>query len=363
MVTARTGFTETDLVKELTELARPSTEVRMKFNKWASVEKVGFIEGEKPYEIKPERGIDYAYIRSPKPNYILGFPLANINSRLKLKRTSVVFSGINTIWRMVNPFARKGVGRAVYKCVLSTFYLTVIKSLEGLPTAETIISEYVAADFGSKSAINYTEFYNRLFVCVDTSTKSKLVSEYVRVLSKLAEAINESTWIQTQKLHLHNDPGDGKSYEGWMRPYLVQTTIPSGFDSRFHFKDTPEPTAAKKSSLSPHGPTQKELPLLRTSLRHIDVLLKSQPRKKRPRHHAMMSDASVKTLTSRIGSDPDLTHKNINRFKYLEHLEVISPLSTLPRVVPPRRDLVEEIVQVRATHSTRLYPGTQTARA
>ena len=361
MVSTRAGYTELDLIKELTELSRPSTEVRSKFNKWGSVERIGMIEGEKPYEIKLERGIELAYIRSWKANYILGYPLANLSSRLKLKRASVIFGGIHTIWRMINPFSRKGIGRVVYKYLLSTLYLEVIKSLEGLPTAESIVSDFVSLDFGPKSAINFTEFYSRLFTCIDTSTKSKLISEYVRMLSKLAEAVNESQWIQTQNLHLHVDPGEGKPYEGWMRPFLVQTSLGNPFDSHFHFKDTPEPTAVKKSiTLQP--PVHKELPLLRTSLRHIDVLLKTQPRKKRTRLRPLYSDTSYKTLTSRSPSDSDLPQKNINRFKYLEHLELISPLSTIPKPTPARRDLVEEVVQVRATHSTRLYPGTQTAR-
>jgi len=350
-------FTEADLIRELADLSRPGTDLRTKHNKWGSVERPGSLASSRPYDILPERGLEYGFAQSWKPDTLIGFPLASLSARLRLKRGAEVFAGISALWKMINPFGRKGLGKTVYKHVLTTLYIEVLRAFESLPSFSQQLSEYLRLDFDSKSALNFSDFYSRIFTCVDTSTKSKLVSEYVHLLSKLADAVNESRWLQTQNLHAHIDPGAGKAYEQWMRPYVLQSQV--AFDSaNFRFRDTPEPQFLRKV-VSSTALAPKELPLLRTSLRHIDQLLKSQPTKRRTRVSPHLSSSSVHKSPGRW--EQEGSQKNINRFKYLEHLESISPLSTLPRPLPLRRDLVGEVVQVRASHSSRLYQGTQTA--
>lgn len=351
-------FTESDLIRELTDLTRESTDIRWKFNKWGAVERPGSLTSDRAYDLVTERGVEYGFIPSWKPDILQGYPLSNVNMRLKIKRAPEVFTGISTIWKLINPFARKGLGKNVYGCVLNTLYVEVLKTVENVPSTTQLLADYVRLDMGEKAALNFSEFYNRLFTCIDTSTKSRLVSEYVRLLSKLAEAVNESRWIQTLNLHTHIDPGAGKAYEPWMREHVLQSQV--GFDANYRLRDTPEPQNMRKIASNTAIPP-KELPLLRTSLRHIDLLLKSQPSKRRIRNNSHLS-ASIHYKYAGNKWEQDKPMKNINRFKYLEHLESISPLSTLPRPLPVKRDLVEEIVQVRASHSSRLYPGTLTAR-
>ena len=352
------AFTEADLIKELADLSRPGTDIRTKFNKWGAIESPGSLTSSRPYDIRPERGVEYGFAQSWKPDTLIGFPLSSLSARLRIKRGAEVFAGISTLWKMINPFGRKGLGKTVYKHVLITLYIDVLRASENVPTFTKLLSEYIRLDFDCKSALNFSDFYSRIFTCIDTSTKSKLVNEYVRLLSKLAETVNESRWLQTQNLHLHIDPGEGKAYEQWMRPYVLQSQV--AFDAgNYRFRDTPEPQSMRKVASTTAIPP-KELPLLRTSLRHIDQLLKSQPRKRRARASPHLSSQSIYFKSSPGRWEQEGTQKNINRFKYLEHLESISPLSTLPRPLPMRRDLVEEVVHVRASHSSRLYPGTQT---
>ena len=212
---------EAILLKELEAMTQPSAILRRGCTKWASLRLSSAAEA--------QDSSGYILIAVPDEDCILAFRLDYLRTRLQVKRTKVVFLAIYSIWRLINPFTLKAISKVVYSSLLSALYSSVFSLSEDYPDLPALISLETSIYFAQSPALVFCEFYNCLFAAVDSCTKSKLASEYVRALNKLADTLSNTDWMDNKDLHnrLHVRGDLQPGYEGWMKPLLKSIHAPA----------------------------------------------------------------------------------------------------------------------------------------
>lgn len=330
------------LLKELEALVRPSSLLRRGCWKWAA--------SRLSSESAGQELTGHVLIPLPEEACVLAFHLDSLRARLMVKRTQVVFLAIYSIWRLVNPFTLKGISKSVHSSLLLALYSRVFGLNEDYPDLPALISIDIAQDFAQFPALVFCDFYNSLFAAVDSCTRSKLASEYVRALNKLADTLNNSDWMDNKDLHnrLHVKTDLPPGYEGWMKPLLkaIHTPalepflpLPKGLTSPYTASALPSPRYISVSrTATAYSRTSGFLP-------------KEKPRKTDPLLFNLDPPPPLPPFTIEPEAFqmrvPGLVKPRL-RFKRLKHLYITSPLSKIAVKGKKETMVLEEVVSKRA---------------
>ena len=342
---------EAILLKELEALVRPSSLLRRGCSKWAALRLSSETEG------KDLTG--YMLIPLPEEACILAFQLDSLRARLQVKRTQVVFLAIYSIWRLVNPFTLKGISKGVYSSLLLALYSRVFALNEDYPDLPALISLDIAQDFAQFPALVFSEFYNGVFAAVDSCTKSKLASEYVRALNKLADTLNNSDWMDNKDLHnrLHVKADLPPGYEGWMKPLLRSIHVPA-LEPFYSAPRGLMPPCTASALASPRYVTvSRTATAYSRTCGPSGFLPKDKPRKTDPILFNLDPPPPLPPFTI----EPEEFHMRVPgpvkprlRFKRLKHLYITSPLSKIAGKGKKETMILEEIVSRRAKEPIRV---------
>ena len=262
----------------------------------------------------------------------------------------------------MNPFALKGLSKTLYTDVLLTLYHSVFNVSEDYPELAYLVGHDVELDYGEWTGLVFAEFYHGLFACVDSFTKSKLASEYVRVLNKLAETISSTNWLDSKDLHsrIHLTFPLPKPYEQWMRPLLHDLHAPLVSPTARKLDhipvllpfDSPH-SPVKRNKTAPEIKVKKQLETSRAYTKRMELLLEDpKPRRWRGRGDVVMTPgaSSVAQLKFRV------------RFKALQHLTLISPLSKASKKDKKESTLLEDVLHKRSQESFPLLSPLATSK-
>ena len=332
------------LEREVIDLSRLHSPLRPNPTKWSSLQLASRLKSGLSYEIRDLDGQRLGLISNPNTGVVIGYRIEALQARLNLKRENMMFLAIYSLWKLVNPFTLKGITKVVYKSMLKTLYVSVLNREESDQDLDFMISKDVETDFDGHEALVFSEFYHAVFGCVDSVTRSRLLSEYARLMNKLAEAVSTAKWIFSADLHsrrhLMEKKELPKSYEGWMREMLQQFRAPRispapGVKRKYTPQSSPPRTAYRHStairlSTVPSIPKDKDPSLSRPLFNTL------RPSISRPRHRS----------SRHIEAAPP---KHTNRFRLLRHLSLISPLSKIARATKRHPQVLEDILHKRSS--------------
>lgn len=160
-----------------------------------------------------------------KPFNLLDYyPISGLIKRLEIKRNPSLFNCILKLWKLINPSALKAIPREVHELVLETLYKMHPQSLKIPDLAYKNLKFDSEIDFSKKLGLTFAEFYDAIFECCDSLTKSILVNEYCRVIQHCARIIIDSPSFVSMNLYnkRHLKEQQRPSFYPWM-----QTTIRS----------------------------------------------------------------------------------------------------------------------------------------
>lgn len=332
------------LEREVMDLAKAYSSLRPSPVKWSSLQLSSRLKSGLLYEIRDLDGQLLGLIARPETGTVIGYRMETLQARLSLKRDEVMFLAIYTLWKLLNPFSLKGIAKGIYREMLRTLHRAVLSQEESYGELDSMLGRGLQIDFDGHEALVFSEFYHAVFACIDSATKSKLLSEYARTLNKLAEAVSSSQWLSSKDLHSRRHLTDSdlpRSFEVWMRPILQEFRTPNL---------SPSPNARKKHT--PQSSPQRllyrsavRLSTVPLSLKEKDPQLAStargplRPLLNRRRHISARRNTDLPT--------PSLPLKPNMRFRLLRHLSLISPLSKAARPSKHQTNILEEVLRKR----------------
>lgn len=323
------------LEREVVDLARAYSPLRPTPMKWSSLQLSSRLKSGLLYEIRDLDGQLLGLIA--KSNSVIGYRIESLQVRLYLKRERVMFLAIYTLWKLLNPFSLKGIAKAIYKEMLRTLFREVLSLEESYGELEEMLEEDILIDYNGHEALVFSEFYHAVFGCIDSVTKSKLLSEYARVINKLAEAVSTSQWIASKDLHSRRHLTETdlpRTHEAWMRLVLQEFRAPNV---------SPPPTVQRKHST--HSPR----PLYRSTMRlaTAPTLPKEPQFSSTIRTHLRPLLNKHRHTSTRRSTDLTPPLKPNLRFRLLHHLSLISPLSRATRPSKRKSNVLEEVLRKR----------------
>ena len=342
------------LLKELASMTDSASPLRRGYLKWASF---------KVSSDSQPVSEDVLLLSVPGEEGLLGFSLESVRMRVKVKRMKVVFGGMYSVWRLVNPFALKGISKPVFAAILVTVYRSVFPLTEDYPDLERLVATDIAADFASFPALVYSVFYHSLFNVIDSCTRSKLASEYVRALNKLAYILSNTDWMDNKDLHsrLHLGHELPPMYEAWMKPLLREIHAPN-------LKEVQESEGKYRPSApytTSNLASQRYILDSRTVTAPANARFTSsagftaKPSTRLPTYLRLNLDPPPPLPPSII--EPDSFHtptpgplKPRLRFKRLKHLYLTSPLSKIAVKGKKESSVLEEILSKRANDAFKI---------
>jgi hypothetical protein len=132
-----------------------------------------------------------------------------------------------SLWELLNPFHIKGITQLTWLRFNEFLYKQFV-SFPDAKQAVVMARRDSTVDFQGRSGLLFTDFYDSLFEFLDSSTKSQLVTEYVRVIRRICTVFSASRCLDNMSLHTkHHLQGIVQSsFAPWMLFYLKQLKKP-----------------------------------------------------------------------------------------------------------------------------------------
>lgn len=286
---------------------------------------------------------------------------SSLKTRLDLKRNLDFFTSAYLLWLTLNPFHLKGISSSLW-LKFNEFLYSVFIPYPDPKIALSFAAQDTKADLHDDTALYFADFYNSLFEFVDCSCKSKLASEYIRLVNRIKLELLSSRILDSVSLHSKHhlkDTSQGK-LPAWMASYVKEVKRPRGSEKQikqsFTFPSTskrPMTTLTKRFQMRISTPKVKRIHSGRliTNLR-LDRLdtESSNIRASLSRTLAFSSPTSAKTVNSLKSAR--------QRARFPEHLDIISPLSTNRLESRKQSRLLEGVIQVRKHFAlSQVHPG------
>mmetsp|Transcript_2907 Transcript_2907/g.2626 ORF Transcript_2907/g.2626 Transcript_2907/m.2626 type:complete len:89 (+) Transcript_2907:135-401(+) len=85
-----------------------------------------------------------------------------------------------------------GISRKVYISIYEIIYLEILNASTEEISAKSMAATDMKIDFGDSECLGLTDFYDGLFECLDTFTRSCLSVEYVRLMKTIYGSLIKS---------------------------------------------------------------------------------------------------------------------------------------------------------------------------
>lgn len=279
------------------------------------------------------------------------YPVKSLKARMELKRNFDFFASIYLLWLEINPFHLKGISSIVWVKV-NEFLYTHISGIDETSLAKSMAVADTDEDFLSNSALCFSGFYDSLFNYVDCNCRSKLASEYVRLVKRIKSEFVQSRCLEHVSLYSkkHIPAVPQATYAPWMLAYLKEIKRPV---------NPPPPLAEQLSS-----PRDKSRPATTISKRFQQRI--TSPKAKRirsgkqlislqlERHKTEPCDFKSSYSRTFITSPTSASTRNIRttlqsyRRSYRpEYLDILSPLANHRSDMRKETGILEEVIKSR----------------
>lgn len=296
---------------------------------------------------------DYVTIFRPNSTLSYSFLIHSLQKRLSIKRNASLLNAINSFWTMLNPFHIRGVSKEVYIKISEFLYFNVLNRVNDIATARQYAEKDAATDFEERNYIVFADFYDSIFELLDSTTKSLLVSEYIRLVKNFEKLIRGATWFSAMnlhnKLHLKDDDLTRVSLKPWMIKILnfsdkVDKLPELLRDSRSTSVIKPGPSNLTERFY--HSRKRSVNDNVQVHIKRFTQLgLKTS--QSRTLTRTLSRTSSQLRLNTQRSSTKDSRFPSNERQKSL-HLQKVSPLSISHSKLSQRpRDLLERIIEGR----------------
>lgn len=143
--------------------------------------------------------------------------------RAKVRRNLPYQTAVVDLWRLLNPFHLRAISQKLWLS-FNAFLYTQFATLVQVDTALDWATHDTEVDFVSTQGLDFEGFSSSLFEFLDSNTKSKLSSEYTKLLKAILDRTSDQPWFKRSDLHckLHIR----KSSSPYSRPMLPQLKSP-----------------------------------------------------------------------------------------------------------------------------------------
>ncbi|OMJ73549.1 hypothetical protein SteCoe_27742 [Stentor coeruleus] len=162
------------------------------------------------------------------------YPISGLVKRLDIKRNPLLFSTLLKMWQLLNPSALRSISKDVYELVVEILYKMNPQSL-GNPSLIVMNMKIDSeVDIIGKLGLTFAEFYDAIFECIDTLTKSMLINEYCRIAQHCIRTITQSPIFGTMNLYnkRHLKEPQRVTYYQWMQTLMRNLTPMKTSDSQ-----------------------------------------------------------------------------------------------------------------------------------
>ena len=148
--------------------------------------------------------------------------------RSSIKRSPGFFNSFLEFWNIINPFKLKGISKSLYFAVTDYIYQEFCKIDDSQRPG--LIKQDLEVDFKGRNSLTFCEMFDSMFELVDKLSKTKLVSDYIRIVQSISEKIQSDEILKyfnlSGKMHLTDSPRG--SYHKWMLNILHRKEQKSG---------------------------------------------------------------------------------------------------------------------------------------
>lgn len=299
-------------------------------------------------QVQPSKTDFLIFITHPgAPTYQI-YRSSALQIRASLRHSSLLLQILQRLWHLINPYHLKTLSRKVFSQLLDlcTRHILVIDP----SISSNFISIDLDIDYGGKKGLVFCEFHDSMFELLDNTAKSRLVTEYILLVRKLCQKIEEENPFPTLDFHnkLHETDEPRRMYYPWMRETIArrgrsQANSPHFSDLQVVFESSPFPSTnpaferlSRRQTHIPHDP-----PLLKTAFRMVEMLTRSQPTSPKRGNLRSPSSGEGRNL---VRSRRNMSRRRLGRTGYLLQM---SPLSTVFRAGRPGTSVLESVLRER----------------
>jgi hypothetical protein len=190
-----------EIIREVNILARPYSQSRLAFSKWRSYNAKASEVPETLTSIHDIEDKTYALIYRPSLFSFEAFQFDSIIKRTQIKRNEFLYKEISSLWKTINPFHLPGISKNVYQKFFEFMHFSVLNTNASIEEVELISKVDLNLDFTEGEILNYVNFIDSFFECLDSYAKSMLIGEYCRITKRLTNEVKRSNWIKNIDLH------------------------------------------------------------------------------------------------------------------------------------------------------------------
>ncbi|CAG9319995.1 unnamed protein product [Blepharisma stoltei] len=330
------------LSKEIVIISRPYSPLRSS-SKWRT-SRVPSSSTEWKIEHEFLYGENFLTIHRPNVEAADSYSFSQLGKRFAIKQNEQLLWSTFTLWQLINPLNLRAISRVVYLSLFENLYQAFLGSPKSEFARDYALND-TNIDFQDRLGITFCEFYDGLFECLDTVTKSGLINEYLRLVKSIYTDMSQASWFTAlnlySKLHLSESPRTG--YSGWMIRIFKEHQI---LNQNLKLPDL----------IRPMTPAKFVVPkLLNRTLPKKDKL-ERENEKLIKKIEKITQIASTSKLKSRSKSPlrghlqvlrTQLTDRSRRDEKKDLHLNRVSPLSVFPKRGAKETTVVEDVIQHR----------------
>lgn len=270
-----------------------------------------------------------------------GYKSSNLYKRSQLRRNFIIFKCTQYLWELINPFKLVGISEKIYHNLYLALCQYTLKDNFNETLADQHINTDKKIDFGANSWLNFSHFYDGFFEFIDSNTNGTSAIEYIRLIKTLTSVIQDMKWSLRlnlySKLHIPNDIK--ATYHPWMMEYIKSQDGPfKKFEDVPNLIKQPNDIQISERLLvkKPLKPVDRE----NFNVRKLEQMMNMNLMKEY-KHGNRGAQSQVRLR------NPD---KKTSTY-YSNHLEKISPLSTILKHSRSRQDVLEKIIKKRKGQS------------
>lgn len=195
------NLTYDEIIREVNIFARPYSQNHLNYSKWRSYNAKAAEAPEQFLSVHDIEDKTYALIYRPALACFEAFQFDSIIKRTLVKRNELLYKEITALWKLINPFHLHGISKHVYQKFFEFIHFSVLNANASVEEYELVWKVDLGLDFGDAEVLNFIGFIDCIFECVDAYARSMLVSEYCRIVKRLASEVKRSSWIKNVDLH------------------------------------------------------------------------------------------------------------------------------------------------------------------
>lgn len=331
------------VMEEAEILTRPYSKFRINSKKWRFFCRNE--ECEEPIRTsKIDRQLVITVTRDTK--VCEGYKAKVLYKRAMVRRNFGLFRLVRKLWRLINPFNLSGISQKVYERIYMAIYRVVLKEKSEDVPIEYFVRNDRVVDFGDRTWLGFAGFYDGLFEFLDSCAYGVLSTEYSLIMKNINNALVDKKWSANVNLFskIHTSPDCRVQYHPWMVEMVKA-----------------EDHRAKRPDEIP------DLIKAPSEFRVSDRLLIRKPAKPIDRENfnvikleKMMSQQLLKEYKQGLRTITQshtrikIQDKKMHTF-YSNHLEKISPLSSLLKQNRSRSNVLEKVIDGRKTLNFKSY--------